>query len=137
MIFSGFMQSRDCAECDYEIVRATPTSILFFPALAATGTGFIVPGLSDAFGSRWWYWLAVPVAELVAIFLAMGALLWIRDRLHPSPESCPRCSGNLVSKGGGFYDFGCLPSAVEFLLLVLFAAAHLALGVALAASAAH
>ncbi len=137
MIFSGFMQSRGCTRCDYETVRATPTSILFFPALAAIGTGFVVPGLSDVFGSRWWYWLAVPVAELLGVLLAMGALVWLRDRLRPFPEECPRCSCRLVSKGGGFYDFGCLPSALEFLLLILFVAAHLTLGVALVASAAR
>lgn len=137
MIFSGHLSTRGCAECDFQVARPTPTSILFFFGLAAIGTGFSIPGLSNAFGSRWWYWLAVPVAELVAVFLAMGALLWIRDRILPFPTRCPRCSGTLVSKGGGFYDFGCLPSAVELLLLLLFVAAHLALGIALATSAAH
>jgi hypothetical protein len=137
MVFSGFTSVRGCEECEYETMRATPTSILFFPALAILGTGFVVPGFSGVFGSRWWYWLAVPVAELLVIFLAMGALVWLRDRLHPFPASCPHCSGKVVSKGGGFYDFGCLPSALEFLLLILFVGAHLALGLALAASAAH
>ncbi len=136
MIFSGHMQSRGCVECDYVTVRPTPTSIFFFLGLAAAGTGFIIPALSDVVGSRWWYWLAVPIAELVVIFLAMSALVWLRDRLHPFPANCPLCSGEVVSKGGGFYDFGCLPSALEFLLLILFVGAHVALGIAFAASAA-
>ena len=137
MIFSGHMQIRGCADCDYQAVRPTPTSIFFFLGLTALGTSFIVPGLSDAFGSRWWYWLAVPVAELVGIFLAMGALLWIRDRILPFPRTCPHCSGKMLARGGGFYDFGCLPSAVEFLMLVLFIATHFALSIALNAPTTH
>jgi hypothetical protein len=130
MIFSGFMRSRGCAECDYVSVRPTPTSILFFLALAGGGTAFIIPGLSAVYGSSWWYWLAVPVAELVAIFLAMSALVWIRDRIRPFPKSCPRCSGEMVSKDSGFYDFGCLPSAIELLLILVFIAMHVLFGAA-------
>jgi hypothetical protein len=80
------------------------------------------------------YWPAVPIAELVGIFLTMSALVWIRERVYPFPAGCPRCSGALLSKGCGFYDFGCLPSAVELLLLLLFIAAHAAIAVALATS---
>jgi MFS family permease len=134
MIFSGFVRVRGCAECDYETARATPTSLFFFLGLAAGGVGLIIPGLTDVFGSRWWYWVTVPIAELVVIFLAMSALLWLRDRIHPFPTSCPRCSGELVPKASGFYDFGCLPTAVELLLLLLFITVHVAIAYSLISS---
>ena len=124
MIFSGHMLICGCSECDYETARSTPTSVIFFIALAAVGTAFLLPGLAAAHGSRWWYWVVVPIAELVAIFLLMGSVVWLRDMIRPMPAKCPQCSGEMERIGSGFYDFGCLPSAVELLMLLLFMAAH-------------
>ena len=129
MIFSGHMRISGCTECDYETARSTPTSFIFFIALAAMGTAFLLPGLAAVHGSRWWYWVVVPIAELVAIFLLMESVVRLRDRIRPMPAKCPQCSGEMEWKGSGFYDFGCLPSAVELLMLLLFIATHVLVAV--------
>jgi hypothetical protein len=123
MLFSGYTVFKGCTECDFEFSRTQPTSILFVIALVGMGTAVLLPGLAAVHGSRWWYWVAVPIAELLAIFLLMVSGIWLRDKMIPIPAKCPRCSGEMESKGAGFHD-GCLPSGVEFLVLLLVAAAH-------------
>jgi hypothetical protein len=127
MFFSGQVVGFGCTQCGYESARQTPTSILFWIGLAAAATAFMVPALSDALGLRWWYWVVVPLAELVLIVLLQGFLVWLRDALVPIPKKCPQCSGLVERKYGGFYDFGCMPTVLEMLLFLILIAGHVIL----------
>ncbi len=42
-----------------------------------------------------------------------------------SMETCPQCSGTMTPTVSGMYDFGCLPTLLEVLLLVIFVAVHI------------
>ena len=59
------------------------------------------------------------------MIVTLGALDWIRDRILGSMEICPKCSGTMKPTISGVYDFGCLPTLLEVVLLVIFVAVHI------------
>ncbi len=127
MLFSGFYSERQCASCGHKVARTTPTSLIFFLMLAAGGTGVVVPGLARLYGPKWWYFAPVGGAELILVVVTLGGLDWIRDRILGSMETCPLCSGTMKPTISGMYDFGCLPTLLEVVLLVIFVALHIAI----------
>ena len=127
VIFSGFYSERQCAGCEYTKGRTTPTSLLFFVALTGLGTSLLMPVATDLFGAHWWVFVALPAGELVVILTAMSLLVVVRDTLQGPLESCPRCSGTMVLKYSGMYDFAFIPTPLELLLTILFIAGHVAI----------
>ncbi len=127
VIFSGFYSERQCAECGHTKGRTTPTSLLLFVVLMGLGTGLLMPVVTDLFGAHWWFFVALPAGELVVILTAISLLVSVRDTLQGPLESCPRCSGTMVLKYSGMYDFAFIPTPLELLLTILFIAGHVAI----------
>ena len=125
MLFSGSYHERKCASCGHKIARSTPTSLLFFVLLAGGGIAVVVPQLARLYGPKWWYFASVGGAELILVIVILTVLVWIRDRVLGSMETCPQCSGTMKPTISGVYDFGCLPTLLEVGLLVIFVAVHI------------
>ena len=125
MLFSGSYSERQCVSCGHKVARATPTSILFFLMLVAGGSAVVVPLLARLYGPKWWYLAPVAGAELILVIVILSVLDWIRDRVLGSMETCPQCSGTMKPTVSGMYDFGCLPTLLEVILLVIVVAVHI------------
>jgi hypothetical protein len=126
MIFSGQIQSRNCEACKVEFSRVTPTSILFFVFLLGAGFALVMPLFAELTDRRW---LAV-VAAISATIAWLVLLLWgagaLNRRLNPMPDTCPKC-GVEMRRGGGFYDFGLIPTGQEILVAVVYVGVFLLL----------
>ena len=125
MLFSGSYHERKCASCGHKIGRTTPTSLLFFVLLAGGGIAVVVPQLARLYGPKWWYFASVGGAELILVIVILTVLVWIRDRVLGSMETCPQCLGTMKPTISGMYDFRWLPTLLEVVLLVIVVAAHI------------
>jgi hypothetical protein len=82
--------------------------------------------LATMLGRHWWLFAPATVANVLAVVIVFGGVDWIKMKLRPLPDVCPKC-GREMKKAGGFYDFSMIPTLQELLCTGIYAMLLLAL----------